>query len=125
MKVLTASAWTALAAGVVSAALISLALALPAPAVQRTPVFPAVPPSSGASAELQRQLNMLLADVVGPDRAVAVADVVLDQRRSSETSLTYGKRGTALASSVGNTRATGYRHRTTSAAWGHNQKVVH
>jgi flagellar biosynthesis/type III secretory pathway M-ring protein FliF/YscJ len=83
-----------------------------------------VPSATGASAELQRQLNTLVTDVLGADRAVVVANVALDQRRSSATSLTYTSRGITLASRVDRTRASGYRRRRTSAARGHDTKRV-
>jgi flagellar biosynthesis/type III secretory pathway M-ring protein FliF/YscJ len=117
-----ASACIAPVAGVVSAGLVSIALLLPVSA----PTITAQPARAvtGASAELQDQLNGLASTVVGPDRAVVTASVGLDQRGTRQRALSYGKRATTLQSSVAATSAAGYRQRTASTVGGHNEKLV-
>jgi len=122
MKLISATAWAALVAGVVCAALAALALTLPVPPAARS--APPIPAADAASAPLQGQLNGLAADVLGPDRVVVTANVATNQNRSSSSALRYGKRGTTLQSSIDKTSAVGDKRRVSSAQWSHDEKLV-
>ena len=105
-----------------AAALVAFVLVTPAPTAPA--VTPTVPAGNDAGAALQDQLNGLLATVLGPDKAVVSANVMLNQTQSSQQALSYGKRGTTLQSSVANASATGYKRHNASATWGHTTKLV-
>ena len=88
------------------------------PSAAAAPAGP--PPVNAASARVQSELEGLLSNTLGPGRAVVAADVAVNAARSSSVTLSYGRRGTALASRSGN--ATGHTSRST--AFGVSRKVT-
>src|SRR4051812_38300534 len=102
--------WVGLGLAIVGAAAVAIVLTLPRGG--RGASAPAQPPAVNAlSAQLQSDLENMLSNTLGPGRAVVAADVAVHPERSSSVTLSYGRRGTALASRSGN--ATGYASRST------------
>src|SRR4051812_25241887 len=118
----SATGCVALAIGALGAGLASIVLAMPLPAAAIR--APRVPAATGPGGTLQDQLNTLAASVLGPNRAVVSANLTLDRRERHRSTLSYGKSATKLRSSIDTASAAGFKRRSASTAFGHNEQLV-